>query len=111
MKALTTIINYQHKADRINTILNTSQDTYANLVDKGIFDYTFRINNLMNVYSYFDVVYAFPLLITSFFGMNILFPLKDWKGFRAFGLIVTLIGVYVISVIIWIKRSSSRNEK
>ncbi len=86
-------------------MLTISNDAYSHVIEKGVFDYFYKINDIMRVYASFNIAFAFPSFITSFYGMNIPVPMqKDyWDSYGAFGIILALIAVSIGILAIFMK--------
>ena len=89
----------------LKILLQLSQDNYSQVIDKGVFEYTYNINDIMRVFSLFDVLFVFPSLVTSFFGMNIKLPMMEVKSYYPIGIIISLMVVYAVALFIWIKKT------
>jgi Mg2+ and Co2+ transporter CorA len=90
----------------MSVLLNISKDIYSQMVDKGLFSYTVKINDMMRIFAIFDLLFTFPTLLTSFYGMNIRLPMGDWDSLKPFMIILSIIGGSFVIVYLLIYRSS-----
>jgi Mg2+ and Co2+ transporter CorA len=84
--------------------LEIANGIHSKVVDKGVYDYTFSINEIMKIYAMFSVVLSFPFLITGFFGMNVQLPMGSWNNCGGFLFIIFLSITYALIIGLWLRK-------
>ena len=103
-RAIASVGQFKFALSNLKVLLQLSQDNYSQMIDKGVFEYTYNINEIMRIFSLFDVLFVFPGFITSFYGMNIKLPMMDEESYWPMGVLLGIMAIYVTSLLIWIKK-------